>query len=566
MLELDISSKCQQEWSKTLNENLYPEPDDELIELMHRIINRSASQDDIKKTVMKLAKNFGVRIENVSFISKEDLRNGEQLQYAGGFVKNKNSIVFNFSEGTLEDNQGIDLLDTIVHELRHAQQNQKLKYMDSELGRLISDSIANYRCSTDSLHGLSVYYTNFTEIDAETFAKRYIRHLVEKIREKKSVPSMVDAEIRESENKAQTAIQASRELIYHNRNSIEVVYNAFEKYMKTVLSSPTLTKEEKNELAKKLIEQSIPFVEGNGREYFGFSLGHLNYLQDLIYKDSDPFVILDNLDNEFIKYIEKLEVKYRDLGLNKYQKYTTHLRSIVTKCEYLLMSKHIEFDKNNPSETVKKAFEILPNEILESIGRPKNEAISKIDDLLLSISVYMPNQSKKLMAYTKELIEDTLSEEQLAKFIEKNVQSDDVVCYCGTYEISSYLLDGYYSDYRMETFGHPRENLLKTMGVRYNKDNFLDIRDKFNKNFPKYLLKCLLKPSLSDEEKGYVFSYEHGSFGDIDKDLLEKEIRGNILIQHKLAKVIQDKENPVLKAFEKRGINLADLIKKKHTK
>ena len=53
MLELDISSKCQQEWSKTLNENLYPDPDDELIELMHRIINRSASQDDIKKTVMK---------------------------------------------------------------------------------------------------------------------------------------------------------------------------------------------------------------------------------------------------------------------------------------------------------------------------------------------------------------------------------------------------------------------------------------------------------------------------------------------------------------------------------
>ena len=42
---------------------------------------------------------------------------------------------------------------------------------------------------------------------------------------------MVDAEIRESENKAQNAIQASRELIHHNRNSIEVVYNAFEKYI-----------------------------------------------------------------------------------------------------------------------------------------------------------------------------------------------------------------------------------------------------------------------------------------------------------------------------------------------
>ena len=560
MLELDISKQCQEEWDKTLNVDLYANPDDELIDLMDKIINHKSSNEDIKRTVIKLARIFNVRIDKVIFISDD------KVSLVGGYDKTNNSIVFNFTNANTFEIQGVDLLATIVHELRHAQQNQRLRYIDSELGRTIADSITNYRCSTDSVKGLSIYYTNFIEIDAETFAHKYTRHLLDKLKEKRNISYAVDMDLQRRINDSQNSIQTSRALIHHNRKEIEAVYTSFEKYMKTILPSKELTKEQKNEIARKLIEKARPIIDGNGKENFGFYIGNLHYLQDLIYEDSDPFMILDNLDSDFIKYIEELENKFRDLGLTKNEKYTTHLKDIVTKCERLLMSKKIPFDKNNPSETVKMAFEILPKVILENMGKPKNESISQLENLLLSISVYMRKQSKSLIDYTKNLIEENIPSEQIAKYLEKNVEGDDKVSYCGPYEIYQRLLDGYASDYRMETYSHPREKLLKKLGIRYNKDNFYEIREKFSKVFPKFLLKCLLKKNLTDEEKSFVSSYEYGNFGDIDQSLLEKEIKGNIFIQSKLNRILKENNHPVLTAFEKRGVNLSKLIKTKQTK
>lgn len=560
MLELDISKQCQEEWNKTLNVDIYSSPDDELIDLMDKIITHKSSTDDVRRTVIKLARIFNVRIDNVVFISDD------KASLVGGFDKTNNSIVFNFTAANTLETQGVDLLATIVHELRHAQQNQKLRYLDSELGRTISDSITNYRCSTDSVAGISTYYTNFIEIDAEMFAHKYTRHLLDKLKEKKHVSYLADMDLQRRINESQTAIQTSRQLINHNRKANELVYSSFEKYMKTILPSKELTMEQKNEFARKLIEQAKPIIEGNGKEYFGFYLGNLHYLQDLLYEDSDPFMILDNLDSDFIKYIEELETKFKDFGLSRNHKHTTHLKETVTKCEYLLMSKKIPFDKNNPSETLKKAFEILPQTILENMGKPKNEEISRLENLLSSISAYMTKQSKTLMAYTRNLIEENIPEEQLAKYLEKNVDGDDKVCYCGPYDVFTFLLNGYRSDYMSETFSHSRENLLKILGVKYNKDNFYEIREKFNKNFPKFLLKCLLKPSLTDDEKGYIASYEYGGFRDIDQSILEKEIKKNIFIQSKLNKILKENNHPVLKALEKRGINLSELVKTKKAK
>lgn len=560
MMELDISKQCQKQWDETLNVDFYDTPDNELIGLVDRIINNTPSNEEIKRTVMKLAKIFNVRIDKVIFVSDDNSK------IDGGFDKTSNSIVFNFNNSNALEMQGVDLLATIIHELRHAQQNQKLRYINSELGTEITNSITNYRCSTDSIKGLSIYYTNFIEIDAETFAHKYTRHLLDKLKEKKPVSPFADIALYSRINKSETAIQTSRELISENKKAYELIYSSFEKYMKKVLSSKELTIEQKNEIARNLIEQVQPIIDGNGKDLFGISIGNLHYLQDLIYEGCDPFVVIDNLDSDFIKYIEELENKFGDLGLNRNYKYSTHLKGIVTKSEYFLMSKNIPFDRSKPNETVKKAFEVLPQAILENIGKPKNESISRLENLLLSISSYMPKQSKTLMTYTKNLIEENIPVEQLAKYLEKNLDGDDKVCYCGPYDISMLLLDRYYSDYRMETFDHTREKLLQNMRVKYNKDNFYEIRETFNKEFPKFLLKCLLKTNLTKEEMQYISSYEYGNYGDIDLGILEKEIKKNIFIQPKLNKILKENTHPLLKAFEKRGIIISELLKAKQTK
>ena len=46
----------------------YQEPNDELIHLMSKIVNRNATQDDIKQTTLQLAKIFGVKIDFVDKI------------------------------------------------------------------------------------------------------------------------------------------------------------------------------------------------------------------------------------------------------------------------------------------------------------------------------------------------------------------------------------------------------------------------------------------------------------------------------------------------------------------
>ena len=560
MLELDISKQCQEEWNRALDISLYENPDDELINLLDRIISHNSTQEDIKKTVVKLARIFNVKITNVIFISDE------KANLVGGFDKNNNSIVFNFSLTNTFETQGVDLLATIVHELRHAQQYQQYQYIDNDLGRTIKDNIRTYRCSTASMADLSTYYTNFIEVDAEVFAHKYTRHLLEKVKEKKNIPYSAQASLEHRISNSLTSIETSRELIHYNRKAFELVYTSLEKYAKSVLPAQDLTIEQKNELANNLLKEIEPIIDGNGKEMFGFTLGRLHYLQDLIYEDVDPFTILDNLDSDFIKYIEKLETKYRDHGLNRSHKYSEHLKSIVTKCEDLLISKKIPFNKNNPSETVKKAFEVLPSTILENIRKPHSEYISKLENLLLSISVYMPKQSKNLMNYTRNLIEETIPKEKLTEYLEKNVDADKDIYYCGPYEICTNLLDRYYSDYRAETFSHSREKLLTTMGVKYKKGNFYDIREKFNQAYSRFLAKCLFKTNLSPEEKGYIVGYELGSYRDIDKDILEKEIRKTLFFQSKLSKILEENNHPVLKAFEKRGLDLRELIKSKQNK
>lgn len=559
MLDLDISPSCQEEWEKTQKFSFYPTPDDELIELLGKIIKHQSSQEDVKKAVIKLAKIFDVRINSVSFISDE------KASLVGGYDKNNKSIVFNFSNSNITESQGVELLTTIIHELRHAQQSQKLQYLDNDLGKTIHESIVNYRCSTDSIKDISIYYTNFIEIDAETFAHKYTHHLLEMVKAKTNIPYSADLELKSRISKSLSSIETSSGLIHYNKKANELVYSSFEKYMKNVLTNKTLTMEQKNAIAQQLFQETKSIINGNGKEYFGFTQSNLAYLQDLLYENCDPFDILDNLDSDFIKYIEELEIKFRDYGLSKNQKYSTHLRSVVTKCEYLLMSKKIPFDKSKPSETVKKAFEILPNTILENIGKPKSEAISKLEDLLLSISVYMPKQSKNLMAYTRNLIEENIPREKLAEFLEKNVDADKDIYYCGPYDIDMFLLDRYYMDYRMETFSNSREKLLQMMGIKYTKGNFYEIREKFQENFPRFLAKCLFKPKLTGEEKGYITSYKYGSFGDIDVKILEKEIRKTLFFQSKLSKILKENNHPLIEALQSKGINLNELLKNKQT-
>jgi len=158
MQGLNISEKCKTEWESTLNVSSYKAIDENLSLLIAEFLSSPITQkstEALKQIVLGFSKNMGVKINRVEFIFDEN------SNIIGGYNDENKLVVLNLSKNNLMTLDKTEFLKTILHELRHAQQSQIIKYFpNSDLAKTVDFNFKNYTTPTGKIiKMLSIFRT-----------------------------------------------------------------------------------------------------------------------------------------------------------------------------------------------------------------------------------------------------------------------------------------------------------------------------------------------------------------------------------------------------------------------
>ena len=524
---LNISEECQKEWEQTLNVNRYREIDESLAVKLAKFL----SETDISKIqnntsffsdiVKDLAKIMGVTIRDIKFVQDE------KSSIVGGYISDNKSIVFNLSAKNLMRLSKAELLTTITHELRHAQQHQLIVNMrDSEIAKKMTSSLKNYTQPDGSIIKDAKYFSNFSEVDAELFSHVYVDNILSQLQDKNFLREYQDVisdsvmSHSSSHAKFKKQLEESLKVVEINNTVITNITKLVTNYAGMINMDERLSPEQMSMIEEAMISQCEIIFGGKAKEFVDFTDSHFKALQIAMYENVDVIKLANNLDRPFIKYFEKLEDKYDRFALDKYGKFTRRLKRIVEDGKKFLNSHEVLYNEKDNGNVIEKVISSMPRVYLENFVSPKNkEQMNRDYDMCALVDIYITRDKNYLHKQCAKYIEENLPKEEIRKRLEDMVDNEN----SGNFgsDIIRDLLDGYAQDYSTEKIFHSREKFLNFMGVKCKTGEFSEIYDKFDEQFPKFIAKSLFKSKLTEEEKQYLTSFSLGSYRNINIDKLK---------------------------------------------
>ena len=295
------------------------------------------------------------------------------------------------------------------------------------------------------------------------------------------------------------------------------------------------------------------------------------------YDGVDTLDIAKKLDDPVIEMLSAIENKY---GRSfHYSNRVLRIEDISRRCRIVMSRYGVEYNEDSPAEVLEQAMQIMPEVFLGHVKNYKHTDKMKEEVMLLyDLSNLMEIQNVNEREFPKvdetfiyecsKNIEKIMPRAELQKALEKIVTDEK-------YPIAfSELINGtlnrygyYYRWAKMckDDYGDfgIHELCVKTMGVKYDPESFADIFDKCEQYLPKFLIKCLLKENLTEDEMHVIQSLisDQGFISlpveDIEKGMQEA-LKKTFMAKTKIDRAMnnKDKRKEIFDMFESRGIDI----------
>lgn len=568
----NLSEQCENDWKRTLNAPLYLKGvDEELSDLVVKFLSQDYSdvatnptkQKELKRMVDKFASIFGVRISRTMIVS--DLNSS----VLGGYIDKDKSIALNATPENLSSFSKVTFLNTIIHELRHAQQHQVFSNLSDspEFSQIIENNFKNYQRPAGKVVQNARYFSNFIEVDAELFSYSFSEGLLSQIKSNPKYANfslqIADAQHENSHEKREfeERFNASRQVLELNNQAYLTLKNALEQFKKAVFTENPPPKEQIDVMTETIITMANALINDQASQFIDFNNGKVQALIDTLYEGADPIIVAKHLDNPVVSLVEKLDTQYcYGLGRNGHKQ--SNLNYLVRDCKYFLTRHKIPFNENDPSAILATAKQVMPQIYLKHVKTHDESDELKSDmNLLFSLNFHLRKDDfYEIYDACVEHVVASIPKEELIPILEEISEIEDK--HLGYGRLRETALNGYANKFANEKDWHTIEKFLQLAGVRYKKGNFPDMVERYDEALPKFIVKCLLKGKLTPEEESFMISYGLGSYGTIEPKALVEALQATFMSKSRLERALKNpnEKNAVIEALEKRGINVQELL------
>lgn len=540
-------------------------------------------QIDLKNFIKQVSYLLGVNITSIKFVSDS---NSKTL---GGFNQSSNSLVVNICPENLSEENKIMFFNTIIHELRHAQQYQKFAYFndDSELSTKIRENIKNYKRPSDKHIKNAKYYLNFIEVDAERFAMGFTKELLNELHtdvnylDHTRLLSRANEQNKECEEELEKQLQLSAKMVEVDDESFLYLKKAIEEYKRLVFIDKSKDQKSIEDLRGLILSMSRMYLDKRMSNYVELDGNKKEELVCALYDGVDTLEIAKKLDDPVIEMLGAIEHKY---GRSFYYSHRPlRIKEIANRCQIMLSRYGIDYDADNPADVLERAMQIMPEVFLNHVQNYKNTDKMKEEVMLLydlSGLMEVKNANNKEFPKTDETfiyacsknIEKVMPRAELQKALEKIVSDENYPVAFST--LINHTLNRYGYHYKWakmckDDYGHfgIHEFCAKTMGAKYNPESFADIFDKCENTLPKFLMNCLLKEKLTEDELQVIQSLtrDNGLIAIPVEDIengMQETLKKTFMAKTKLDRAMKSKEKhkELFELFESRGINLDNVL------
>ena len=567
-----MSEKCEKDWKKTLDAPLFLKGiDEELSDLVVKFLSQDyadvatnpSKQKEIQRMVDKFASVLGVRISRTLIFSDPN------STVLGGYVDKDKSIALNATPENLGSINKMTFLNTIVHELRHAQQHQIFSHLSDspEFASLIDENFKHYQRPAGKIVQNARYFSNFIEVDAELFSYAFSEGLLEQIKSNPKYAAygsqISNAHHQNQSNKADFKhnFDASIQVLELNNKAYLTLKQALEEFKKAVFSENPPSQSEIENMSQAIITMANALINDQASQLIDFDRIKVHGLLNALYSGADPIIIAKHLDNPVVCLIDQLDNKYC-FGLGDYSRTKSNLTSLVEKCSIFLTKYKIPFNKNNPSEILEKAKKVMPEIYLMNVKK-HDESDDLKSDMNLLYTMDCRLKKKKFNELFDECVAHvvaSLPKQELQSLLEELSEIDDK--HLGYCRLRDTALNGYANKFAHEKTWHTIENFLQLAGVHYKKGDFPDMVERYDEALPKFIVKCMLKGKLTPEETSFMTSFGLGSYGNVEPQALVEALQSTFMSKARLEKALKNpsEKNAVIEALEKRGINVQELL------
>lgn len=578
MPKMELTEQMKQEWEDSLNVD-FLSSNPLLVEKLTTFFKKYESADEPTKTSLiidltnSLADAMNVKISKVKVVKDSaHLNAGSYNNYDKSLLVNlvsKNDLyVFSSS-----------ILTTILHELRHAYQNQYLSNSTSQLGRVVKFYSDNYTQPTDSNKMQEIaYVTNFTEVDAQTFSFKAAKALAQEVinqaqNEGRIMRRILEVKLRDinaQENSFKSNYEKSLQVL---EKSDSISSSLKEHLMSSVISfyKTKFDSKKQEALNATLIADSLEsFTDSTNSTIVTPSKPEIAEFYIKIMSSLDPKDIVSKLDNKLslqlqsmnydLKSVSRLTTK-KGNNLVIYDNYFQKLRETIEFGKIFLDKFNIPYDENNNSDIYEKYAENATDYLAKIFGSNSTTEFDKmLAEHIASLELRDPERfNRKILT---EKIHKSFNSSKIKEILKSGVDNDSNVI-LKVFNLENSILNGYATKYIFENKNKSLSKFLTYRGVKFKESNFTDIYEKFISTYPKFFAECMGKNNISKEDEEYLF-YFLNIIGNSEEELSSfvKVIEENFS-KTKLKNMFEEESKmniPILYLIKK-GLSVSDFHK-----
>lgn len=522
MLRVELSEKATNDWKNSINPNIFLENESVILEVRKFFENYDISSKDKKEELIKhLVETFAsiMKVDYKLFIPQYPMDGS-----SGSYDRLSKTLTVYTKTSDNSFAFSPNVLTTILHELRHAYQDQYMMRENSELGEAIKYYTEHYSSPSTSNYVQELgYKTNLIETDAQRFSFAVASAIAERI-------------VSDSQSEKNNRIKRKILEVKYNRiiaemksferdfaKNYEIVSNMddilsyLKEHFKSQINIFYATKFDSKEdelLQARLIASSFSELLNSKdlkninnlstKEMADIYLNVLSSVnpEDLVTKpNNDLTKLLMKLGNDFSGKVNL--TKTIDGNLVFFKDYIEKLNETVEFGKVFLDKFNIEYDKNDNKDIylkyAKNSFKYIATLL-------KNQTLNEFDELLIDNLSSMQTRDYKNFNRNKliDVLQKSYSEKEIKTILMSHIDNNNDNYLFRSYNLNKGLLNGYALCYSAEKTKKMYSRFLEFKNIKLDSNNFDEILDTFNKIFPSFVSSCISKNELSKKEQGFI--------------------------------------------------------------
>lgn len=487
----------------------------------------STGRNKLEDVVYALASEMHVSLSSVRCFYEPN------SNLLGGYIREGKQMVLNLANLSNE----ADVLTTIIHELRHAQQYDFM-HSESELASLLKNGIENYTRSTGKAIKDALYFSNLVEVDAELLSYYFAENIFEQLEKKpefmehpkfKQQLERAKQDHAASKREFEQQINQSVQVVDMSKKGRNAIFNLAYAYSKELFSEQNRDCSHTSPEGSKLVVQQLDaLINGSsGKQVIDFSSGDLYMLKLKIFEGVSSYDILRHLDDPFIQYIKTLEDQFEIVGQDKYERYVSKIQSKIAKPLTDFVKKYnLPYTEGDYTSMLETYFENYHEIRIQNLINGKEDPSMCIED---SISLWFNDLRPRVdELHNREPYLSRIPLELLEERAENSVRNR-------TYSAATSIIPEFTSICEEQITKNMLVKYLKALNVPESEWYDYTIHqatEVLKKSAPTYIMQHIFDNNISEfHEELISFCLK---YGDVSLERLHKELLAHPIIGFKL--------------------------------